>query len=522
MSDLHELREQFLLQAWYLIAVELLAVYLTFTNLHLYLVRKKLGATNAPWKGDNFFGFKVVRDLMHQRSIGRQPDYFMDRFRQTNVTTMMLKLAGKTVLSTRDPENIKAILATQFNDFALGTRHRGAEITLGDGIFTLDGAGWKHSRAMLRPQFAREQVGQVESLEHHVKDLITNIRKTGGQKFDIQPLFFKLTIDSGTGFLFGESCDSLREDDPTYVSESDIDSHVRKEFPKCFNYAQDMLNVRLSLQLLYFMANNAEFRRSNKIIHAFTDFYVHKALNASEEEFEKQSRGGYVFLYELAKQTRNPKVLRDQCLNILLAARDTTAGLLSFAMFELARNPAIFAKLREEIVDTFGEGEDADLLQVTFESLKKCEYLKWVINETLRMYPSVPQNFRVSTRHTTLPRGGGPDASQPVFLPKGTPVSYSVFTMHRDEAHYGDDASVYRPERWGEPLAKKLGWAFLPFNGGPRICLGQQFALTEASYTIVRLLQTFKNIESFDTVYPPAKATHLTMSLFEGANISLS
>jgi cytochrome P450 len=67
--------------------------------------------------------------------------------------------------------------------------------------------------------------------------------------------------------------------------------------------------------------------------------------------------------------------------------------------------------------------------------------------------------------------------------------------MHRMKQHWGDDAEEYRPDRWA---GRKPGWEFLPFNGGPRICIGQQFALTEASYVLVRLMQRFDGIQNLD------------------------
>jgi cytochrome P450 len=76
----------------------------------------------------------------------------------TTGTTFELRVLGVSSISTIEPENIKALLATQFNDFALGLRHDMFYPLLGDGIFTLDGAGWSHSRAILRPQFSRDQV----------------------------------------------------------------------------------------------------------------------------------------------------------------------------------------------------------------------------------------------------------------------------------------------------------------------------------------------------------------------------
>ncbi len=140
---------------------------------------------------------------------------------------------------------------------------------------------------------------------------------------------------------------------------------------------------------------------------------------------------------------------------------------------------------------------------------------------------------------TFLPLGGGPDGKSPLFVPKGTMVSYSVFTMHRQKAFYGEDAEEYRPERW-EKL--RPGWEYLPFNGGPRICLGrkslgsprqgdirnanlggaiEQFALTEASYATIRLMQEFSAIESRDTA-PWREGLTLTCTSGNGAKVSLT
>lgn len=120
------------------------------------------------------------------------------------------------------------------------------------------------------------------------------------------------------------------------------------------------------------------------------------------------------------------------------------------------------------------------------------------MSPALRLYPVVPSNARFAVRDTLIPRGGGPDQLSAVFIPKGGIVAYSVYSMHRRRDIYGPDAELFRPERWGPEENLRPGWAYLPFNGGPRICVGQQFALTEASYTIVRLLQEFSGIEDRD------------------------
>lgn len=124
----------------------------------------------------------------------------------------------------------------------------------------------------------------------------------------------------------------------------------------------------------------------------------------------------------------------------------------------------------------------------------------------------------MANKNTTLPTGGGPCGTLPIFIPKGQEVMYSSYSMHRLTEVFGEDASEYRPERWGEGL--KPGWAYIPFNGGPRICIGQQFALTEAGYTTVRILQEFERLESRDPE-PFKELLTLTMASENGAKVAL-
>ena len=502
-----------IIQYWYIVIPALLIFHQFISLIRTSYLRKRLGAkpfTHTQY--DGFYGFRFGRDFLKAKKIGRQVDLLNSHFHD-NVDTFLSYAFGKQVIFTRDPENIKALLATQFTDFSLGGRLKFFKPLLGYGIFTLDGEGWKHSRSMLRPQFAKEQVAHVTSLEPHFQLLKKHIIKNKGQYFDIQKLFFRFTVDSATEFLFGESVNSLQDSSIGFENVNELEE--RRKFAEAFNKAQEYISTRVVLQHFYWLINNKEFRECNDIVHKFTNYYVQKALDATPEELEKQS--GYIFLYELVKQTRDPNVLRDQSLNILLAGRDTTAGLLSFAVFELAKNPQIWTKLRAEINEHFGLGEESRVNEITFQSLKRCEYLKAVLNETLRLHPSVPRNARFARKNTTLPRGGGPNGNDPVLVRRNQVVQYSVSAMQTDPKYYGKDALVYKPERWFEESIRTLGWAYLPFNGGPRICLGQQFALTEAGYVLARLVQSFDSLElKPDTEYPPARLTHLTMCLFDG------
>ena len=143
-------------------------------------------------------------------------------------------------------------------------------------------------------------------------------------------------------------------------------------------------------------------------------------------------------------------------------------------------------------------------------------YLHWVINEskvsysiysasgTIRMlttplaprlFPLVTTNSRQALNDTVLPSGGGPSSISSVFLSKGTLITTNSYVIHRSKHLYGEDAEEFQPERWE---AQRQGWYYLPFGGGPRICPGQQLALTEISYTTLRLIQRYERIESKD------------------------
>lgn len=505
---------------WYTIVFATILLYVVHRQVRIYRISKKFGCKETEAISAPFFGIPILVDALKAINNGTILELIGERFSKAHNDTCHLMLGGIRVLFTFSPENYKAILANQFNDFALGKRHSHFLPLLGDGIFTLDAHGWKNSRAMLRPQFSREQIAHVRTLEPHVMTLASHIKKANGEAFDIQDLFFKFTVDTATEILFGESVYCLR--DGTVPEEPPHDLFPgREEFGDAFNLTQRVLAMRAYSQVFYRVIDGFKFRSACSKVHKFAQFYVNKALEAPQEEIEAKSEKGYTFLYELVKQTRDPKVLQDQLLNIMVAGRDTTAGLLSFTLFELSRHPEVYNRLKEEVLVQFGEGSPEDISNISFESLKKCEYLKWVLNEVLRMYPSVPMNFREATKDTVLPTGGGPDGTAPVFVAKGTTVAYSVYNTQRDPKYYGKDSNEFKPERWAEN--QKLGWAYLPFNGGPRICLGQQFALTEASYVVVRLIQMFPNLVSaYEGSYPPKKMLHLTLSMFDGVPVKMT
>ncbi|ESZ90657.1 hypothetical protein SBOR_8957 [Sclerotinia borealis F-4128] len=446
------------------------------------------------------FGLDVIKKSL-KADRGKFFPIFLQRNAEGYGITWKYSILGTSSLFTVDPENIKAILATQFDDFDLGPLRRGAFWPmLGNGIFTQDGHGWKVSRDMMRPQFTREQISDIEVEEKHVQNLMKAIdaRLQNGwtEEIDLQVLFFRLTMDSATEVLLGQSADSQLFDLPGRHNSAEID---RIDFATAFDNALSWVSTRGRFADKYWLATSKDFTNSCNECNEYVDHFVQLALTRSslgesqDENDLSSTKKKYIFLDALAKETQDPIELRSQCLHLLLAGRDTTASLLGWLFLSLAQNPNYYQKLRNIVIENFGTYENPS--EITFSGLKNCQYLQYCMNEALRLYPPVPFNGRHANKDTTLPCSGGKDGKSKIFIPKGSYTEYSVFVMHRRKDIWGEDADDFRPERWE---GKKVGWEFLPFNGGPRVCIGQQFALTEAGYLIVRLLQRFDMIKNME------------------------
>jgi hypothetical protein len=318
---------------------------------------------------------------------------------------------------------------------------------------------------MMRPQFTRDQVSDLELEERHLQHMIGTLDlyvKSNGwtSEIDLQVLFFRLTLDSATEFLFGESVDSQVRLQPDFKPTKE--NALSSQFASAFDKTQMGLATRGRFGGLYWIVDNKSFRDSCKVCHEFIDHFVRLALLKGARKKEvgidvSVKKEKYIFLEALARETQDPVELRSQLLNILLAGRDTTASHLGWLFHCLVRDPGRFRKLRDIIISQFGTYERPSNL--TFANLKSCRYLQYCNNETLRLYPVVPFNSRCANKDTTIPRGGGKDGSSPIFVPKGMCVEYSVHVMQRRKDIWGPDADEFQPERWEN---RKVGWEYLP------------------------------------------------------------
>ena len=395
-----------------------------------------------------------------------------------------------------DPRLLQAVLATNFADWGLGLgRQNAVGPLLGwNGVFSSDGPMWHKSRALLRPQLQKEQVSDLRAAERHVRHLFEAMERARG---DLMPLLLRFTLDVTTEFLCCKSIDTqtLLMGDGALGNEESVQSARKLE--QAFADANKGAQLGLKAGSLYWLANTKKFRDACATWKDYGDHVVDAALRLKREREEKihegksgNSEDKYLFLHDMADDLapENRIFMRDLVVQLLFAGEDTTASLLAFVLRCLAHYPGEWDRLRSEVLSAFGT-ESEPRGDITFSSLKACTYLQNVLKETLRLYPPIPLNAREALRDTILPVGGGEYGNDPCVVRKGTVVKYSAYVMHRREDIWGADAGEWKPDRW---VNKKVGWEYLPFNGGPRICIGRTYPPLFRSLPIVRVMYIAK------------------------------
>ncbi|KAI1770523.1 cytochrome P450 [Hypoxylon cercidicola] len=411
---------------------------------------------------------------------------------------------GDTIV-TDEPDNVRAVLSTSFDDWDIPQlRIRGFLPVLGrHSIFTTNGDEWRHARATLRPAFVRDQVADLGCLDRHVAKLINRIPRDRGA-FDLQAMFSMLTTDTISDFMFGRSTDILGS-----APEDGL------RFGRCFDVSMQKIANRARLGWMTMLLGDRELDECTAFMNAYVEKYIVEARNEQDEKEGEGDGRRYMFLDELLRTGEPDEVIRDQLMSIFTAGRDTTTSVLSYLFFELSRRPDVVATIQREVRDL---GLDDSKQLPTWEQLRNMKYLNWAIKEALRLNPPVATNAREAVRDTVLPIGGGPDGKLPVFVTKGTTIRYLPWAIHRRHDIYGDDADEFRPERW-EVL--RPTYEYVPFNAGPRICVGQQFALTQIAFVTFRLLQAFKAIERKDD-RPPIQKFGINTSMLYGCWVSMT
>ncbi|KAI0041067.1 cytochrome P450 [Auriscalpium vulgare] len=470
---------------------------------------RRLGARPIPrvrgrWPGN----FDVVLKIVKSFESGYVLQGFADLFEEYQCTTLNTRFFWGDQIVCMDEGVFKFVAQTGFEQFEKGILwHERIDKLLGTGLFNAERELWKKSRATARPFFAKERISDFEIFERTSKaalDLI-DARSAAAQPIDMQDLLSRFALDSAALFLWGTELDTLGQPltQPGRVKlgpkgSMPIDGGGAFDvFTEAFERVA-VLITRRGVQgdtwpLLELFEDKTE--GPIDVIMQWIDPLVKKAVAKKEdmrrrgEKVDAKSEDT-VFLDYLADQSDDVEHIRYELITFLIASRDTTASLLTFAIYFLSFRPDVCDRLREEIIETFGPEETP-----TYGKLKAMTYLRAVINETLRLFPSAPLVARTSLDAPLVIPTAAASAEPPLYLPPRTQIMMTSLLTHKRHDLWGYDADEFKPERWlDDALTAKVSttpFMYCPFYGGPRICIGQEFAQNEAGYFLVRLLQRF-------------------------------
>jgi len=178
--------------------------------------------------------------------------------------------------------------------------------------------------------------------------------------------------------------------------------------------------------------------------------------------------------------------IRDQCITFLVAGHETTSGLLSFATYYLLKNPEVVARARTEVDQVLGS-----TAAPTFEQVQRLVYVRQILDEALRLWPTAPGFTRQPYQDTVI--------AGRYAIPAHTPITVLSQALHRDPSVWGPDAAEFDPDHMApERLASISPNVYKPFGTGQRACIGRQFALQEATLVLGMLLQRFELVDHLD------------------------
>ncbi|KAF7966888.1 hypothetical protein HWV62_36642 [Athelia sp. TMB] len=509
---------------WATIALSILAlpfVLIARYQIHQYHHRRRaaaLGARMAPTLVGNWPGnLDILLDAM-QKLVASYPGDGHWQWIEKHGYSFNLNFLWEDEMITYEPEIIKKILATDFPIYVKGEKfHHSMASVLGTGLFNSDNDMWKFHRHMTRPFFSRDRISDFDNFERHASLAIEAMKQRlrSGHPVDFQDLIARFTLDSASEFLLGKNVRALEDALPYPHNAPGI--HVKKsspaeDFSVAFAQAQFVLAKRANIGWMWPITEilGDQTKAPMKVVDEFIWPIVDEAIEKNQARaqqgkiFNKEEVGEESTLLDhLVNLTTDREVVKDEIINIMIAGRDTTASTLTFLAYFLGQHPEVFQRLREEVLSSVGP-----TARPTYDDVRDMKYLRAVINETLRLFPAVPFNLRETTQDTTWPSAD--PTQKPIFVPAGTTTTYSVFVMHRRTDLWGPDALEFDPDRFLDARQKtylaKNPFIFAPFNAGPRICLGQQFAYNEMSYFLIRLMQSFASLEiDFDAQLPESR-----------------
>ncbi|CAD1470402.1 unnamed protein product [Heterotrigona itama] len=381
------------------------------------------------------------------------------------------------VIAIREPELITSIAVKNFDNFTdhVSVVDEKMDPLVGNGLFFLRGDAWREMRKILSPSFTASKLKAMFHLINDCADKFTRFVADDarqGRVYEMKEIFGRYTNDAVASCNFGFVTDSMR--DPG------------NEF---YTFAKRTMNFLSSLSLRLILGNNFPSLFKLLRIRMFDDsarqYFISVVDNVVKARKENGIHRPDVIQMMMEHQDADGKCLTIeemtyQAFVFYMASYDTVSSILSFAAHEIAVHPEIQAKLYREIEEVVAKTNG----KPTYEALKNMQYMNGVINEVLRLYAVIPFLDRVCVKEFQLPPAT--PEGQPVTVKPGDIVWFLSFALQRDSEHFPDPLR-FDPDRCLSPIESSQA-TYIPFGLGPRLCVGNRFALLMCRVMLFHLL----------------------------------
>lgn len=383
-----------------------------------------------------------------------------------------------SMMLVSDPDDIADILVKRADAFhKTGSTKRLLKTLLGDGLISLEGAEHRRHRRLMQPSFHTRQVySYTEVVMAHARTWLD--QRIDGEVFDIVPLMADLTLNIVVDTFFS-----------TQLAETEQIRRALSQFSNALN-----LRIRSPIPLPGWLPT--EGNRIQREALTTLDGAVYALIAARRKDPNPPAdllTGLLMTQDDETGQALTDKEIRDEIATIFFAGYETTTTTMAWVLYLLAVHPDVRERLRDEIMQvTDGEPPDAG-------HLHRLIYLNQVIKEVLRLYPPAWLFDREPVEDTTI---GG------FAVPKGQTIFISPYLIHRNPTHF-ESPEDFQPERFTGGFEKSLPrFAYFPFGGGPRTCIGQTFAQHTLSLLTVALVSQVQfELMPDQSVRPSASAT---------------
>jgi cytochrome P450 len=373
-----------------------------------------------------------------------------------------VRFGPREIVFVNHPDFVEEILVNQNRKFIKHYRLRDAKRTLGQGLLTSEGEFWRGQRKLSQPAFHRERIAAYGA--NMVAFTERMIESWGdGQTRDVQQDLMQLTLEIVSKTLFdaevsGESAEvSAAMDTLMHIFAARTANliPVPAWLPTPMNIRLDRTVRRLERILSTIIASR---RASGTDRGDLLSMLIHAQDDESGRKMSDQQ-------------------LRDEVMTLFMAGHETTANTLAWSWYLLSQHPEAEARLHNEL-DQVLAGRAP-----TIADLPRLGYAENVVTETLRVYPTVWMLGREAIEPVEL---GG------YVIPVGTTVFMPQWVIHRDSRWF-EHPDVFWPERWAAGLIQRIPrYAYFPFGGGPRICIGNSFALMEAVLILATVARNYR------------------------------